>query len=98
MKKKPHTCPCCNSQTRRVHDYRIQRVKHIPLFLKPTVLVIKKRRYRCNICGKRFYEHIEFLPRYYRITNLLSMYVITELTNTYSMSSLAKRVNLSVDT
>ncbi|WP_341348972.1 helix-turn-helix domain-containing protein, partial [Thermobrachium celere] len=26
------------------------------------------------------------------------MYVITELTNTYSMSSLAKRVNLSVDT
>ncbi|WP_040683701.1 ISL3 family transposase, partial [Thermobrachium celere] len=98
MKKKPHTCPCCHSQTRRVHDYRTQRVKHIPLFLKPTVLVIKKRRYRCNICGKRFYEHIEFLPRYYRITNLLSMYVITELTNTYSMSSLAKRVNLSVDT
>lgn len=98
MKKKPHTCPRCNSETRRVHDYRIQRVKHLPFFLKPTVLIIKKRRYRCNVCGKRFYENIEFLPRYHRITNLLSLYVINELANTCSMSSVAKKVNLSVDT
>ncbi|WP_084739350.1 transposase [Thermobrachium celere] len=31
-------------------------MKHLPLFLKPTILVIKKRRYRCNSCGKRFSE------------------------------------------
>ncbi|WP_078697327.1 transposase family protein [Caloramator quimbayensis] len=76
MKRKPHTCPCCNSQTSRVHDYRIQCVKHLPLFLKSTVLIIKKRRYRCNVCGKRFYENIEFLPRYHRITNLLCFAII----------------------
>ncbi|WDC85742.1 ISL3 family transposase [Caloramator sp. mosi_1] len=93
-----YTCPNCNSKVTRVHDYRIQRIKGIPLFFKHTFIILKKRRYRCNACGKRFYEHIEFLPRYHRITNRLAMFVINELSNEYSMTSVARKTNLSIDT
>ncbi|WP_084106788.1 transposase family protein [Caloramator proteoclasticus] len=41
MKRKSHICPYCKSQTCRIHDYRIQRVKHIPLFLKDLFYSIK---------------------------------------------------------
>ncbi|MCX8167365.1 MAG: ISL3 family transposase, partial [Candidatus Micrarchaeota archaeon] len=81
-----------------IHDYRIQRIKDIPLLYKHTFIIIKKRRYRCNACGKRFYEHLEFLPRYHRITNRLAMFVIHELSTLYSMSLVAKKSNLSIDT
>ena len=30
MKKEPHTCPCCNFPTERVHDYRTQIIKDVP--------------------------------------------------------------------
>jgi len=97
-KKRVCTCPNCNSKVTRVHDYRIQRIKDIPLFFKHTFIILKKRRYRCNACGKRFYEHLEFLPRYHRITNRLAMFIINELSNEFSMSSVARKTNLSIDT
>ncbi len=29
-KPKAHTCPKCSNLTSRIHDYRLQRIKHIP--------------------------------------------------------------------
>ncbi|WDC85536.1 transposase family protein [Caloramator sp. mosi_1] len=29
-------------------------MKDIPLFFKHTFIILKKRRYRCNACGKNF--------------------------------------------
>ena len=69
--RKPHTCPCCGEQTDRVHDYRLQPIKDAPCFGRPVVLKLNKRRYRCVHCGKRFYEEISFLPRYYRMSRRL---------------------------
>ena len=66
--KKECTCPRCNSKTSKVHDYRLQKVKDVPTFSKDTILIIRKRRYVCKSCSKRFYEKLDFLPRYYRIT------------------------------
>lgn len=64
-----HTCPACGATTDRVHDYRIQTIKDIPL-ARDTFLHLRKRRYRCS-CGKRFFEKNTFLPRYYRVTSRL---------------------------
>ena len=62
LPRKPHTCPACGASTDRIHDYRIQIIKDLPL-ARDTFLHLRKRRYRCS-CGKRFFEKNPFLPRY----------------------------------
>ena len=98
IKKKPHKCPCCNEITDKVHDYRTQIIKDIPAFGKHVLISLRKRRYVCKHCKKRFYEDIHFLPRYHRMTNRLSAWVIHLLEDVRSFSSVAREVNLSVST
>ena len=98
MELKPHDCPCCGTATRTIHDYRRQKAKDIPAFGKHILLYLRKRRYRCPHCGKRFYEENSFLPKYHRMTNRLCAYVIQQLTDVRSFSSVAREVNLSVST
>lgn len=68
LEKKPHACPRCKTLTTRVHDYRIQKIKHNKILARNTLLFYKKRRYRCtnNDCGKRFYENNDVVERYQR--------------------------------
>ena len=97
VKRQKHKCPCCGELTDKVHDYREQIVKDIPAFGKQTCIHLKKRRYRCS-CGKRFYEKNHFLPRYHRMTNRLSAYIIEKLRNEVSFTSVAREVKLSTPT
>lgn len=69
-----HTCPACGAATDRVHDYRTQIIKDVPMG-RTTFLHLRKRRYRCD-CGKRFFEKVNFLPRYHRVTSRLVASVI----------------------
>lgn len=98
IKRKPHKCPCCNNITNYVHDYRTQTIKDIPAFGKYVIISLRKRRYVCKNCGKRFYEETEFLPKYHRMTNRLSAWVIHLLEDVRSFTSVAREVNLSVST
>lgn len=67
MPQKEHTCPDCGQLTDKVHDYRIQKIKHLKWFERLTVLFYKRRRYRCS-CGKRFCEDSPFVERYQRFS------------------------------
>lgn len=98
MEVKEQECPCCHEKTNRIHDYRIQRITDIPYQLKPVILVLRKRRYVCTHCGKRFYEKNKFLPRYHRMTNRLSAYIIERLRSTDTFTKVAKEVGKSVPT
>ena len=98
IERKPHTCPCCKTITDKVHDYRVQIIKDIPAFGKFIFISLRKRRYVCPHCGKRFYENVEFLPKYHRMTNRLSAFVLHLLEDVRSFSSVAREVNLSVST
>ena len=62
-----HTCPSCGVKTKKVHDYRIQKVRHLKWFERLTVLFYKRRRYACS-CGKRFSEPSPFVDRYQRFS------------------------------
>ncbi|MGO5078383.1 helix-turn-helix domain-containing protein, partial [Oscillospiraceae bacterium LCP25S3_E3] len=97
LKRVPHKCPCCGNTTDKIHDYREQVIKDIPAFGKHLFIHLKKRRYCCS-CGKRFAEKNDFLPRYHRMTNRLSAYIIDKLRSEVSFSSIAREVNLSVST
>jgi len=95
MPRKLHKCPKCGSETDKIHDYRKQKIKDIPAFGKYTYLILRKRRYICPLCNKRFYEEIPFLPRYRRLTNRLSAWIVEEFTRTHSMKDIADRNNVS---
>ena len=98
LKRKMHSCTCCGTATDTVHDYRKQIIKDITAFGKKTTLVLRKRRYRCPNCGKRFFEKNTFLPKYHRMTNRLASHVIEKLSSEISFTNVAKDVNLSVST
>ncbi|MER2036806.1 MAG: transposase family protein [Solibacillus sp.] len=34
MFKREHTCPACGDNTAKVHDYRMQKIKHLKWFEK----------------------------------------------------------------
>ncbi|NLX92252.1 MAG: transposase, partial [Clostridiales bacterium] len=98
LERKTQICPRCGSSTKTIHDYRKQTVKDVPAFGKSVIINLKKRRYRCCLCEKRFIEKLDFLPRYHRMTSRLVAYVLAELASEYSFTSVSKKVNLSVST
>lgn len=97
LPRKDHVCPDCGAVTDRIHDYRTQVIKDIPM-ARNTYLHLRKRRYRCGHCGKRFAERNTFVPRYYRVTSRLVAAVIDEFRKTDSAKGVASRFNLSAPT
>lgn len=65
MERKGQRCPQCKKWTKRVHDYRLQKILHLKWFERTTHLFYKRRRYVCE-CGKRFSEEKSFVERYQR--------------------------------
>ena len=86
-------CPACGAFTDRVHDYRMQTIKDVPLG-RTTLLHLRKRRYRCD-CGKRFLEKNTFLPKYYRSTSRLIAQIISAFRKTVSASKIGTQFNIS---
>lgn len=68
LEVRAQSCPRCQEKTRRVHDYRIQKIKHLKWFERLTYLFYKKRRYVCESCGKKFAEKNSFIDRYQRFS------------------------------
>lgn len=95
MPRKLHNCPSCRNETDQIHDYRLQKIKDISAYGKYTILSLRKRRYLCPVCGKRFYENIPFLPKYHRLTNRLSAFIVGEFRKVHSMVDIAERNNIS---
>ena len=93
LPRRKHACPVCGTQTDRVHDYRMQVIKDVPM-ARDTFLHLRKRRYRCS-CGKRFFEKNPFLPRYYRVTSRLVAEIIHAFKKVVSAKEIGCRFNVS---
>jgi len=96
--RRKHRCPACGQETDKIHDYRWQSVKDLKAYGKATLLHIRKRRYACEHCGKRFIEDITFLPRYHRVTNRLVAHVISAFSGLESIKDIAEEHNISAPT
>ena len=80
------SCPCCNTVTNHIHDYRQQKIKHVPFNGYKTYLVLKKARFVCTNCGKQFdYNYHDIVNSKFRCSNVLYLKIIDDLQNT-SMS------------
>ena len=97
MPVKPHICPKCGAETTKIHDYRPQTIKDIPIYFKPTNLIYNKRRYECKCCNKSFYEDNPIIFKYHRKTLRLTSFIINELRNLVSCTEVAKKVNVSTN-
>ena len=95
---KEHICPCCKTPTSRIHDYRTQKIKDIPFQFKNCFLVLRKRRYVCPNCKKRFSEHYDFLAKYQQRTVRLSFIIINLLSENVSIKHISKELNISTST
>lgn len=93
-----HSCPSCGHSTNKIHDYRIQPFKHIPIPHLDYSIFLRKRRYVCSHCSKRFFEHNHFLPKYQRISTNLKKHIIFSFSQMKSASSIARDSKLSVST
>ena len=93
LPRRKHVCPCCGVVTDRVHDYRMQVIKDVPM-ARDTFLHLRKRRYRCS-CGKRFFERNTFLPRYYRVTSRLVAEIVFAFKKVVSAKEIGCRFNIS---
>lgn len=98
LERREHKCPVCSCFTNRIHDYRKQKVKDIPISGKRVNLILRKRRYVCPHCGKRFYEENTFLPKYHRITNRMTAWIISQLKSSYSFKTISEICGLSINT
>ena len=98
QKRCSHICPCCGTETDRIHDYRIQPVKDISSLGRHTILLLRKRRYACHNCGKRIPEKVSFLSRYQRMTSRMQAYLISLFAQSRSAQSIAVECGFSLTT
>lgn len=94
---KEQVCPNCSGGTSYIHDYRYQIIKDIPLGRR-SYIHLRKRRYICPCCSKRFYEDNSFLARYHRTTTRLVAAVITAFRKLQPAKEIAAQFNLSITT
>lgn len=98
MPHKIQPCPNCGTLTSKIHDYRLQQIKHIPFLHKPYQLFLRKRRYHCPHCTKHFLEPIPFLGKYQRMSHLLKQFVISQFSKMKSAKAIAQEANISITT
>lgn len=79
-------------------DYRTQNIKTVNIVNKSTILVLKKRRYVCPNCGKRFYEHYDFIAKHHHIAKNVFIKIINDLKELRAIKSIAKANNVSANT
>lgn len=90
-------CPSCKHKTKRIHDHRIQKIKHTPINGYKTYLYLKKTRLLCTNCGKKFYmNYNDIVNPKFRCSNQLFDNIISNLQNTsMNIKDVAKMNNVS---
>lgn len=67
----------------------------IKVWQKQVFLILRKWRYLCPDCGKRFTEPYSFLPSYHRRTKRLSFYLVSLLRQTFSIRQISQLTGVS---
>lgn len=97
-KPKLHICPSCHCYTKHIHDYRIQKIQHINIAQVVSYLFLKKRRYICHHCGKKFYENYDFIQKYFRKSNLVFENVCNDLKKLKNFKTIAQDNHICIPT
>ena len=99
LKLKDHICPNCGSLTRSIKDYKIRKL-HMKIFIRfNSTVYYKRRRLKCEHCGKSFVENHPFGSRRKSVASSTIINVLDALKPYNStFSSVASTYGLSVGT
>lgn len=97
MPIKEHICVACGEKTAKVHDYRMRKVGHLPMFGRLTVLIYKCRRYRCT-CGNRFPEKASFIECYQRYSKEANQAMVIQAVKAKTFKDAAVALGTSIST
>lgn len=97
MEVKVHRCPRCGERTNKIHDYRIQKIKHLKWFERLTYLFYNKRRYACS-CGKRFAENNPIVQRFKRLSIEWNQAVSIRTVKAKTFKEVAHQFGVSIST
>lgn len=92
---KMDTCPHCGSNKIWVHDHRIHNFRDTSFRGKFTIFHLKKTRYNCKSCGKRFERDLDFIAKGHTITKRLVACIVKALKEICPVSSIARNHNVS---
>jgi len=92
---KMDTCPHCGSNKIWVHDHRIHNIRDTHLRGKKCIIHLKKTRYNCKSCHKRFERKLDFVAKKHTITLRLLECIVRDFNSVHSISSIAKNFNVS---
>lgn len=95
---KEQICPNCKTGTTKIHDYRIQKIQHIKIGKRISYLLLKKRRYECKCCHKKFYEKYTFVEKNFRKTNDVFENICKDLKQLKNFKTIAEDNNVSIPT
>lgn len=98
MPRREHKCPVCKESTDWIHDYRIQKIKAGEANGYLLNIYYRKRRYKCQGCGKQFYEENNFVGRYKRMTKMMTLTILELIQGTKSFTEVAKTLGISTQT
>lgn len=93
---KPTVCPDCKSDLYR-HGSKVQVYADIPMYGKPVLLQIARKRYRCKSCGKVFPEPLPDIDSKRDMTERLVRY-IEERCLRETFSKLSREVGVADNT
>jgi transposase len=81
QRRKTADCPHCGqARVKKVYDYRPQsKIRHLKIGSKPVYLLIRKRRFTCFNCGKRFTEQIRGIKHRAKVTEVAKWQALSQL-------------------
>lgn len=97
-KNRPN-CPECNCSNISIKGYQHKKIVHSVLSDRKCVIDYRARRYKCNLCGRTFYEHNPFSFGKQKLSSLTVQNVLRDLKNhNDTFSSVAQRYHISPTT
>ena len=98
LKRQIQICPECGTETDRIHDYRTQCVSDMRSQGRRVYLLLRKRRYACPCCNKRFAEQNEFLAKFHRRTKRCIENILKGFQRITSVKQIAEENDVSSTT
>jgi transposase len=93
-----HPCPHCQRESTRIHDYRMQRMQHVRYGPRSLYYRLRKRRFVCTHCQRRFTERYDWVGRYQRRTQAHMQLILQNLKQIRSLASVARDCHTSPTT
>lgn len=88
---------CCDKKV-HLHEYVNVTIKDIAYNDKPVVIKVKKQRYKCSNCGKRYTSQLDFVEKNCYISTNIKQKLVRGFSKVTNLTELARENHISIHT